>query len=77
PRDAFVTDLLKKMTDDEKVGQLGLISVGPDSPKEASREMIKDGQEGAIFNTVSRQDIRQMQDHELALSRLKIPLFFA
>lgn len=28
-RDAFVTDLLKKMTVDEKIGQLRLISVGP------------------------------------------------
>lgn len=28
-RDAFVTELLKKMTVDEKIGQLRLISVGP------------------------------------------------
>ena len=40
-RDAFVTELLKKMTVDEKIGQLRLISVGPDNPKEAIREMIK------------------------------------
>ncbi|SUG30117.1 beta-glucosidase [Salmonella enterica subsp. arizonae] len=40
------------MTVDEKIGQLRLISVGPDNPKEAIREMIKDGQVGAIFNTV-------------------------
>ena len=31
-RDAFVTDLLKQMTVDEKIGQLRLISVGPDNP---------------------------------------------
>ena len=76
-RDAFVTELLKKMTVDEKIGQLRLISVGPDNPKEAIREMIKDGQVGAIFNTVTRQDIRKMQDQVMDLSRLKIPLFFA
>ena len=76
-RDAFVTDLLKQMTVDEKIGQLRLISVGPDNPKEAIREMIKDGQVGAIFNTVTRQDIRKMQDQVMELSRLKIPLFFA
>ncbi len=46
------------MTVDEKIGQLRLISVGPDNPKEAIREMIKDGQVGAIFNTVTRPDIR-------------------
>ncbi len=76
-RDAFVTDLLKKMTVDEKIGQLRLISVGPDNPKEAIREMIKEGQVGAIFNTVTRPDIRAMQDQVMELSRLKIPLFFA
>ncbi len=58
-RDAFVTDLLKKMTVDEKIGQLRLISVGPDNPKEAIREMIKDGQVGAIFNTVTRRGYPQ------------------
>lgn len=36
-RDAFVTELLKK-TVDEKIGQLRLISVGPDNPKEAIRK---------------------------------------
>ncbi|ALB55569.1 Periplasmic beta-glucosidase [Cronobacter universalis NCTC 9529] len=76
-RDAFVTDLLKKMTVDEKIGQLRLISVGPDNPKEAIRDMIKEGQVGAIFNTVTRPDIRAMQDQVMQLSRLKIPLFFA
>ncbi|WP_380181221.1 beta-glucosidase BglX [Kalamiella sp. sgz302252] len=76
-RDAFVSDLLQKMTLDEKIGQLRLISVGPDNPKEAIREMIKHEQVGAIFNTVTRQDIRAMQDQVMQLSRLKIPLFFA
>lgn len=76
-RDAFVSDLLTKMTLDEKIGQLRLISVGPDNPKEAIRDMIQHGQVGAIFNTVTRQDIRAMQDQVMQLSRLKIPLFFA
>lgn len=76
-RDAYVNNLLKKMTLDEKIGQLRLISVGPDTPKEAVREMIHKGQVGAIFNTVTRQDIRAMQDQVMQLSRLKIPLFFA
>ena len=76
-RDAFVTHLLAKMTLDEKIGQLRLISVGPDNPKEAIRDMIEKGQVGAIFNTVTRPDIRVMQDQVMQLSRLKIPLFFA
>ena len=76
-RDAFVNQLLKKMTLDEKIGQLRLISVGPDNPKEVIRDMIQKSQVGAIFNTVTRQDIRAMQDQAMQLSRLKIPLFFA
>ncbi|QTF08894.1 beta-glucosidase BglX [Brenneria izadpanahii] len=76
-RDAFVTDLMKKMTLNEKIGQLRLISVGTDNPKAAIREMIRNGQVGAIFNTVTRPDIRAMQDQVTQLSRLKIPLFFA
>jgi beta-glucosidase len=65
------------MTVDEKIGQLRLISVGPDNPKEAIRDMIAKNQVGAIFNTVTRPDIRAMQDQVMQLSRLKIPLFFA
>ncbi|HAB25954.1 MAG TPA: beta-glucosidase BglX, partial [Pantoea sp.] len=76
-RDAFVNQLLTKMTLDEKIGQLRLISVGPDTPKSAVRDMIEKGQVGAIFNTVTRQDIRAMQDQVMQLNRLKIPLFFA
>ena len=60
-RDAFVTELLKKMTVDEKIGQLRLISVGPDNPKEAIREMIKDGQVGAIFDTGNSASISRIQ----------------
>ncbi|KOC92862.1 beta-glucosidase BglX [Winslowiella iniecta] len=76
-RDAFVSDLLKKMTLDEKIGQLRLITVGPENTKEVIRGMIQQEQVGAIFNTVTRQDIRAMQDQAMQLSRLKIPLFFA
>ena len=76
-RDAFVSNLMKQMTLAEKIGQLRLISVGPDNPKEAIRDGISKGQIGAIFNTVTRPDIRVMQDQAMQLSRLKIPLFFA
>ncbi|CAI0882401.1 beta-glucosidase BglX [Serratia quinivorans] len=76
-RDAFVSNLMKQMTLAEKIGQLRLISVGPDNPKEAIRDGISKGQIGAIFNTVTRPDIRAMQDQAMQLSRLKIPLFFA
>ncbi|SEQ58760.1 beta-glucosidase [Rosenbergiella nectarea] len=76
-RDHFVSALLKKMTLDEKIGQLRLITVGPETPKQTIKQMIEKGQVGAIFNTVTRPDIRVMQDQVMQLSRLKIPLFFA
>ncbi len=68
PRDAFVNALLAKMTTEEKIGQLRLISVGPDNPKDAIRLMIQHGQVGGIFNTVTRPDIRVMQDQAMQLS---------
>ncbi len=63
------------MTVDEKIGQLRLISVARIT-QEAIREMIKTVRLGD-FNTVTRQDIRAMQDQVMESSRLKIPLFFA
>lgn len=73
---AYVDALLAKMTLEEKIGQLNLVSVGPDYPKEAIMADIRAGKVGAMFNTVTRPDIRQMQD-QVAHSRLKIPLFYA
>ncbi|KTT04158.1 beta-D-glucoside glucohydrolase, partial [Pseudomonas oryzihabitans] len=73
---AYVDALLAKMTLEEKIGQLNLVSVGPDYPKEAIMADIRAGKVGAMFNTVTRPDIRQMQD-QVVHSRLKIPLFYA
>gem|GEM_PF-2500138 len=44
-RDAFVSNLMKQMTLEEKIGQLRLISVGPDNPKEAIRDGISKGRD--------------------------------
>lgn len=71
PRDTFVNELLAKMTTEEKIGQLYLISVGPDNPKDTIRTMIQHCQVGGIFNTLPRPDIRVMQDQAMQLSRLK------
>jgi len=72
----FVSNLMKKMTLDEKIGQLNLVSVGPKYTKEAIMADIRTGKVGAMFNTVTKQDIRRMQD-QVQYSRLKIPLFYA
>lgn len=76
-RDAFVENLLRQMTLDEKIGQLRLISVGPDNLRPDVIKDIAAGRIGAIFNTVVARDIRPMQQAAVDNSRLKIPLFFA
>ncbi len=75
-RSAFISALMKKMTLDDKIGQLNLVSVGPDNPKEQINADIRADKVGGVFNTVTRQDIRAMQD-QVQYSRLKIPPFFA
>lgn len=75
-RDAFITQLMSKMTLTEKIGQLNLVSVGPDNPKEKIMADIRADKVGGVFNTVTKHDIRQMQD-QVQYSRLKIPPFYA
>ncbi|OZI30273.1 beta-glucosidase [Bordetella genomosp. 10] len=77
-REAYITRLMRQMTLDEKIGQLRLVSVdaGPDAHKDVLIRDIEAGKVGGIFNTVTRPDIRLLQDAAVR-SRLKIPLFFA
>jgi len=76
-KDVFIKDLMKRMTLDEKIGQLRLISIGPDMPKDKIREEIAAGHIGGTFNSVIRNENRPMQDAAVQRSRLKIPMFFA
>ena len=73
---AFITDLMNRMTLDEKVGQLRLISIASDMPRELIRTEIAAGRIGGTFNSVTRPENRPMQDAAMR-SRLKIPMFFA
>lgn len=75
-KEAFVSDLLKQMTLDEKIGQLRLISIGPEMPRELIRKEIAAGRIGGTFNSITRPENRPMQDAAMR-SRLKIPMFFA
>jgi len=74
---AFIDDLIARMTVDEKVGQLRLISIGPEMPFAQIVEEIAAGRIAGSFNTVVRRDNRPMQEAAVQRSRLKIPLFFA
>ena len=73
---AFIEQLLQRMTLPEKVGQLRLISIGADMPRERLAEELAAGKVGGTFNSVTRQDNRPLQDAALR-SRLQIPIFFA
>jgi beta-glucosidase len=75
-KDAFVSNLMKQMTLDEKIGQLRLISIGPEMPRETIRKEIAAGNIGGTFNSITRPENRPMQDAAMR-SRLKIPMFFA
>ncbi|MDR9754805.1 beta-glucosidase BglX [Pseudomonas sp. SZMC_28357] len=75
-KDAFISNLIKQMTLDEKIGQLRLISIGPEMPREMIRKEIAAGNIGATFNSITRSENRPMQDAAMR-SRLKIPMFFA
>ncbi|MBC3270950.1 beta-glucosidase BglX [Pseudomonas sp. SWRI81] len=75
-KDAFISNLMKQMTLDEKIGQLRLISIGPEMPRELIRKEIAAGNIGGTFNSITRAENRPMQDAAMR-SRLKIPMFFA
>jgi beta-glucosidase len=78
--DRFIDDLMKKMTLEEKLGQLNLITLGY-GPLTGSTTTsgpvlkVKNGQVGAILGTSGPAAARKVQEAALS-SRLKIPLIF-
>ncbi len=76
-KQAFIDDLIARMTLDEKIGQLRLISIGGDMPQAKFIEEIAAGRVGGTFNSVTRSENRPLQDAAVKQSRLKIPIFFA
>ncbi|WP_288391991.1 beta-glucosidase BglX [uncultured Herbaspirillum sp.] len=75
-KSAFIDDLLRQMTLEEKIGQLRLISIGPEMPAKKLAEELAAGRVGGTFNSVTRAENRPLQDGAMR-SRLKIPMFFA
>jgi len=75
-KQAFVDDLVRRMTLDEKIGQLRLISIGPEMPAKQLMQELAAGRVGGTFNSVNRAENRPLQEAAMR-SRLKIPMFFA
>lgn len=77
----FVSDLMQKMTLEEKIGQLNLITPGSNIPTGSVvstdvESKIKDGQVGGMFGVIGPEKIRKAQELAVNQSRLKIPLMF-
>lgn len=78
--DTFITNLMGKMTLEEKVGQLNLPSEGDIvtglGKNSNIGEKIKLGQVGGMFNIKGVEKIRAIQRIAVEQSRMKIPMLF-
>ena len=76
----FISTLMKKMTLEEKIGQLNLPGSGDIVTGQASNsdiaKKIKEGSVGGLFNIKSAAKIRDVQKVAVEQSRLKIPMIF-
>src|SRR5829696_2341068 len=76
----FVSNLMSRMTLEEKLGQLNLPGAGDITTGQASSsdiaKKIKDGKVGGLFNIKGIEKIRDVQKIAVENSRLKIPLIF-
>ena len=77
----FVSNLMKRMTLEEKIGQLNLLTPGGGIATGAvvSKDVeskIKSGRVGGLFGVIGVDKIRQAQELAVNGSRLKIPLIF-
>ena len=76
----FISNLMKKMTLEEKIGQLNLPGSGDIVTGQASNsdiaKKIKEGAVGGLFNIKSVAKIRDVQKVSVEQSRLKIPMIF-
>ncbi|MCW3117508.1 MAG: beta-D-glucoside glucohydrolase [Chitinophagaceae bacterium] len=76
----FIDGLMKKMTIDEKLGQLNLPGAGDITTGQASSSDIAkkfaQGKVGGLFNIKSVAKIKEVQKLAVEKSRLKIPLLF-
>ncbi|MDB5200126.1 MAG: bglX [Chitinophagaceae bacterium] len=77
---SFIDVLMKKMTLEEKLGQLNLPGAGDITTGQAGSsdiaKKIKEGKVGGLFNIKGVEKIRDVQKIAVENSRLKIPLLF-
>jgi len=78
--DQFISSLMGRMTLEEKIGQLNLLSTGFDvTGPVASKNVeasVRKGLAGGVFNLYTPARVRALQEVAVEKSRLKIPLLF-
>ncbi|WP_129660189.1 beta-glucosidase BglX [Bacteroides fragilis] len=78
--DRFIDQLMKKMTLEEKIGQLNLPVTGEITTGQAKSsdvaKRIRNGEVGGLFNLKGVERIREVQRQAVEESRLGIPLLF-
>ncbi len=77
--DAYINELMGRMTLQEKIGQLNLITPGGGIPTGSAvstgvESKLKDGLVGGIFGVSSPEKVRQTQELAVEESRLGIPV---
>lgn len=75
----FVSDLMSKMTLEEKIGQMNLPVSGiltGDAQSENVAENIRNGLTGGVFGVRGADECRKLQDLAVKESRMHIPLLF-
>jgi len=78
--DKFISGLMSKMTIEEKIGQLNLLTGGDavtgTTVNSNIEQKIKNGEVGGFFSLSTPQKIRKAQELAVQETRLKIPLIF-
>ena len=80
--DKFITNLMSKMTLEEKIGQMHQISGGDvvsgelSSDGNKTAQQIKSGNVGSMLNAKGVEKVKALQEIAVKQSRLKIPLLF-
>lgn len=80
--DKFITNLMSKMTLEEKIGQMHQISGGDvvsgelSSNSNKTAQQIRSGEVGSMLNAKGVEKVRALQELAVTQSRLKIPLLF-
>ena len=77
----FINDLLKRMTLEEKIGQMNQVggtfaNTGPINPLSDQGKEMREGKIGSVLNLASVDGIRKIQKVAVEETRLHIPLIF-